>query len=423
MFYLTQHPIFLWVVSFVLNVIVVSFTSTSSIIRPACFPVLVFTVWVMLRSGKAVHYTHPMYANLLGGSVFTLALQYFNLVVVRKSSYDTGGPTTTPEGVPIRLVDPQEPKTATKVDENLSAFTKSRRRILWGVSHIFDSRLSGTPWEVKNVPHFSEQNPDYIPSKTTFLRNNILRCFISVLLLDLARPSADITQNATLFADSKVPFLARLSSVTAEDVVMRVVTTTASTAITYLLFQAMYSSAAVFMVGLNLSRIERWRPLFGDLTDVWSLRRAWSIFWHQGMANCLTGPAKFVTFGILRLHKGSILARYVFTLIVFALSGTMHICGELTAGIPLSESGVVQFFITQVLGLLMEDFVSGLWSWTMGRNGGKIQWWKKAVGFVWVAVWLAWSMPVWTYPASRRSQGEGVLPFSIVDFFKSDRQE
>jgi hypothetical protein len=102
----------------------------------------------MLRSGETVHYTHPMYANLLGGSVFTLALQYFNLVVIRKSSYKSRGPTTTPEGAPVRLAGHQKPKTAIEEDEHVSAFTQSRQRILWGVSHIFDSRLSGTPWEV-----------------------------------------------------------------------------------------------------------------------------------------------------------------------------------------------------------------------------------------------------------------------------------
>jgi hypothetical protein len=218
------------------------------------------------------------------------------------------------------------------------------------------------------------------------MRNNILRCLISVLLLVLARPSPDSTQNAILFADSKVPFFARLSFVTSEDVIMRFITTTASTSITYLLFQVMYSSAAVFMVGLNLSRIERWRPLFGNFTDVWSLRRAWSMFWHQGMANCLIGPAKFVTFGILRLPKGSIPARYVLAFVVFAVSGAMHICGELTAGIPLLESGVVQFFTTQELRLLIEDIMSGLWRRTAGRNEGETQWWKKVIGFVWVVV-------------------------------------
>jgi hypothetical protein len=206
--------------------------------------------------------------------------------------------------------------------------------------------------------------------------------------------------------------------VTGEDIAMRFVTTIASTSITYLLFQAMYSGGAVFMVALKLSPPERWRPLFGDFTDIWSLRRAWSTFWHQGMASVLTGPARFLTFRVLGLPKTSLLGRYVFTVVVFALSGAMHIFGELTAGIPRSESGVVQFFTTQALGLLIEDSVSSAWRRAAGRNKREPHWWEKAVGFIWVVVWLAWSMPVWTYPASRRSQGEGILPFSIVDHLK-----
>ena len=186
---------------------------------------------------------------------------------------------------------------------------------------------------------------------------------------------------------------------------------------TYLLFQAMYSAGAVVMVGLGLSSPWRWRPLFGNILDTYSLRRAWGLFWHQGMSNCLTGPARFFTFSVLRLPKRSLVGRYIFTAIVFALSGAMHICGEVTAGIPLSESGVVQFFVTQALGLLIEDAV--VWAWGALHRGrdGKARWWEKCVGFVWVVTWLAWSMPVWTYPAARRSQGEGILPFSIVDRF------
>ncbi|KAF2678011.1 hypothetical protein K458DRAFT_481085 [Lentithecium fluviatile CBS 122367] len=418
MLHLASHPVFLWFFSFTIDVLVVSFTSPSSPVRPACLPVLFFNVWLMLRSGKTVHYTHPMYANLLGGSVFTLALQYFNVVILRKSSYEAGGPTTTPEGAPLRLLANRKQENAAKRYEYASVLVKGQRRVVWGISHFFDSRLSGTPWEVKNVPTFSTKNPSHVPSKGDFLRN-ILRCIVSLILLDLARPSSDTTENAILFADSKVPFFTRLGSVSGEDIAMRFITTTASTAMTYLLFQSMYSSGAVIMVGLNLSPPERWRPLFGDILGAYSLRRAWSTFWHQGMANCLTGPAKFFTFRVLGLPKTSSIARYIFIVVVFPLSGAMHICGELTAGIPLSESGVVQFFTTQALGLLLEDAVVGGWRLVVGRSDCEAQWWKKVFGFVWVVTWLAWSMPVWTYPASRRSQGEGILPFSIVNHLKA----
>jgi hypothetical protein len=375
----------------------------------------------MLRSGKTVHYTHPMYANLLGGSIFTLALQYFNIVVLRKSSYETGGPTTAPEGNPLMLpakTKQQQGKGKDQDCEPESAFVEIWRRMIWGISHFLDNRLSGTPWEVRNVPRFSKKDVDYVPSKAIFLRNNILRCLISVVLLDLGAPPADTSQNATIFADSKVPFFTRLSSVTTEEISMRLITTAASTTMTYLLFQAMYSAMAVLAVGLNLSLPERWRPLFGDFSEAWSLRRSWSTFWHQGIASCLTGPAKWFVFGVLRLPKSSLLARYLFTVVVFVLSGAMHLCGELTAGIPLSESGVLQFFFTQTLGLLIEDTVVGIWQRVVGGADRRARGWQKVVGLVWVGLWMAWSMPVWTYPASRRSEGEGILPFSIVDHLK-----
>jgi hypothetical protein len=144
------------------------------------------------------------------------------------------------------------------------------------------------------------------------------------------------------------------------------------------------------------------------------------------MASTFTSPAKFIVFRVLRLRRQSLLARYIYAAIVFFLSGCMHVCGEVTAGIPLWESGVIQIFTTQALGLLIEDLVKGFYGLLVpdggggGRRGGDrardgVAVWKRVVGFVWVSAWMAWSMPVWTYPATRRSQGEGVLPFSFVE--------
>lgn len=264
-----EHPVALFFLSFSIGVFVVGFSSPSSIIRLACLPLLLFNVWLVLRPSTQVSYTHPMYANLLGGSIFSLLLKYLDTVVLRKSTYEAGGPTTTPEGNPLLL--PHKEKEG----DHPSSVTGIWRRLHFGIAHLLDTRLSGTPWEVKNVPPFNKNDPSYVPSKSIFLRNNILRVLISVTLLDLGRPSADTTKNAILFAESKVPFFARLGSVTTEDVAMRFVTTLASVIITYLLFQAVHASSAVVTVTLGLSKPERWRPLFGDVSDAWSLRRAW----------------------------------------------------------------------------------------------------------------------------------------------------
>lgn len=148
-----------------------------------------------------------------------------------------------------------------------------------------------------------------------------------------------------------------------------------------------------------------------------------SNFWHQSVSSTFTGPAKYFVFRLLRLEGKPLVARYIYATVVFILSGAMHVCGEVTAGVPIWEGGAVQFFAMQALGLAVEDSIVAIWQRVgpkkTGGKGHQMQWWQRVVGYVWVVAWMAWSMPVWTYPASRRSQGEGMLPFSIVDYVKA----
>ena len=159
----------------------------------------------------------------------------------------------------------------------------------------------------------------------------------------------------------------------------------------------------------------------------WSSR----VFWHQAMRQTLTSSARFVTYSVLRLRRGGVTGRYTFTFFTFLLSGLMHVCGDMAAGIPFAVSGVVQFFAIQALGIMIEDAVQHMWgraSQSSGsshdgkRKGAKgedgPELWKRVVGYVWVAVWMAWSVPVWSYPAARRSSGEGVLPMSLIEHFR-----
>ncbi|ORY04455.1 membrane bound O-acyl transferase family-domain-containing protein [Clohesyomyces aquaticus] len=430
MFPWIDHPVSLFLRSFLTYVLILAFTHPNSIIRPACLPVFVYHIWKLLNSSTYIFFTHPMYSNLLGGSIFSVMIRYLDTVILRKTSYEAGGPTTTAEGEPLQLSRTKESDRRSRTQGTVC------QRILFATSHIFNNRLSNTPWEVKNVPHFDENNPTYTPSKGAFLRQNAFILSASILLLDLSRlASGDLAENAIFFADAKIPFFTRLQDVTIEDVAMRFITTISSIIITYLLFQAMYTCAAILAVGSGLSTPNRWRPLFGSIRDARSLRRAWSLFWHQAMSSCLTGPAKYLTFRLLRLPRRSLISRYILTTIVFVLSGCMHLCADTAAGIPISESGVVRFFATQALGLVIEDFVQGAWriveeeggkSWTLppiwrarwkAPKKSGVRWWQKGIGYVWVVAWLAWSMPVWTYPAARRSQGEGILPFSILEHF------
>ena len=141
-------------------------------------------------------------------------------------------------------------------------------------------------------------------------------------------------------------------------------------------------------------------------------------FWHQAMRQTITSPARFLTYDVFRFRQGSLTGRYLFILLAFIFSGLVHLCGELAIGIPWEESGVMHFFCFQTLGIIFEDAVSSTYRSMVGGNTndrGSPVLWKRTLGYSWVLIWMAWTMPAWIYPISRRSRGEGILPFSLVD--------
>ncbi len=134
----------------------------------------------------------------------------------------------------------------------------------------------------------------------------------------------------------------------------------------------------------------------------------------------LSSPARFITYDVLGLRKGGFVGRYLFIFLTFWLSGVLHLSGELATGLPWYESGVVRFFYTQTLGILIEDGVQATYrAITGGVRDSKAEpaLWKRIAGWIWVASWISWSLPVNSYPMARRDTGQGLLPFSIVAKF------
>lgn len=85
-------------------------------------------------------------------------------------------------------------------------------------------------------------------------------------------------------------------------------------------------------------------------------------------------------------------------------------------------------FIMQAVGITVEDFVQ--WVYRTIRLGqqprarddkadgkGGVESpsaWQRAVGYLWVAAWLTWSTPAWSYQNVRHDAGQ-LFPFSVVE--------
>lgn len=93
----------------------------------------------------------------------------------------------------------------------------------------------------------------------------------------------------------------------------------------------------------------------------------------------------------------------------------MHLVDDFASGVSLHDSGAMQFFLAQALGIILEDCVTRLYhllplSMRLPNTAVKI------VGFIWVEVYLIWSVPGYMYPMLwRANQGlnDSTIPYSL----------
>ncbi|KKO96696.1 hypothetical protein THAR02_11197 [Trichoderma harzianum] len=99
----------------------------------------------------------------------------------------------------------------------------------------------------------------------------------------------------------------------------------------------------------------------------------------------------FAIFDVCRLSRGTLLARYSRTFLVFWISGMYHILSD---GVEV-ESGVVRFFVMQAAAIMLEDAVQALYQTSRVTLGVRSQ---KLIGYIWVYSFLVWTSPGWRYP-------------------------
>lgn len=143
-----------------------------------------------------------------------------------------------------------------------------------------------------------------------------------------------------------------------------------------------------------------------------------SVFWHQNLRKSLSAPADVVVYKFLRFPKGTLVARYLHLSLVFLFSGLMHEVADIAEGFPRPYTGSIIFFLTQTLGIMLEDAVQAVYRAIRGvKRGTPSTAVARAVGYIWLALFLWWSTPIWIYArqsVSRGEPGENFIPFSFL---------
>ena len=129
--------------------------------------------------------------------------------------------------------------------------------------------------------------------------------------------------------------------------------------------------------------------------------------WHQTLRSGLEGVSDFVAHGVLQLPRHGLLQRYTKIICSFGISGVMHIFADMGGGLSIHETGALQFFLMQALGIMIEDGVQAIYRQTFKSvRESKANVIGKAVGFAWVLFFFVWTSPVWVFPATRKMQKE-----------------
>lgn len=136
------------------------------------------------------------------------------------------------------------------------------------------------------------------------------------------------------------------------------------------------------------------------------------------MRKCYSAPADLVVYKALRCPKGALVTRYLHLSLVFLFSGMQHELVDIAEGFPRPYPGSIIFFMTQAVGIMLEDAVqAGYRAFRGVQRGTPPTPVARAFGYIWLASFLIWSTPIWFYARQRASRGEeseNMLPFSLL---------
>jgi hypothetical protein len=134
--------------------------------------------------------------------------------------------------------------------------------------------------------------------------------------------------------------------------------------------------------------------------------------WHQILRTPLTSNATFLA-SLLGLAPKSMGAHWLRVIIAFTGSGIIHSLCDIGFGVPLDETGGLHFYTLQVFGFVVESVVSTVYKKVKKEFGiGFSRSVERAIGYIWVVGFMAWSTPVWINPILVSLAGDGTRVMS-----------
>jgi hypothetical protein len=253
--------------------VMIGFTKPRSILRPASFPLQLLITYALYRS-NAFDHLGKWLAFFAMFVVYSYPVEYLDKVLLRGYAFEARGPTRSFEsgrqGTTVSRL-----KNKTSAAETAVSEESVWSRLLFGLKITTSARHPGTPYEVKNCPHWSEKDMSYAPTRISYLIRTLVMVVFGLALIDFQFASRGLNPNKPVPKAFEVPFLSRLGEVTVKMIRQRLVTTAVVWISISLSLQATYRLCGLVFVSLGLSEPREFPPLYGPLSELYSVRKFW----------------------------------------------------------------------------------------------------------------------------------------------------
>lgn len=375
-----------------LTAFALGFTAPGNLVRPAIALVVAWLTWIF---NQAIDDALPsrLHIAMISTGMWIQFLKSLDDLCLTKVSF--GDEETTAKKSP--------PTSRSAIS-----------RLRFGVSNLWNMRAVGTAHQISKIPSWSSSPAtlSHVPSRGQEILRHVKNATLSYLVLDVFanQPPPDLEN---LMSPRNELLFTRLGEIDAQEALFRLGAVLGFWLNTFCVIHLVNS---VFSLGYLISGLYPVRmlpPVWGRLSDAYTIRRFWGDFWHQTLRRHLTSISDFLVHSLLHMPRGTLIARYCKLIISFFISGALHYPADRALGISVQESNAITYFLVTALAIMCEDGVQHI---SKGLGGNK----RKYFGYVWVVAYMYWMTPSWGYPAARvvRPQDQ-MVSYSVIENFKA----
>lgn len=263
-------------------------------------------------------------------------------------------------------------------------------KLSWILSFANNRRCIGTPFRIRNIPVFDSSRPTHVPSRREVILQRLQQIAIAYLVRHGLLSIAFGKLYDGLFW-----------------------------CIYYRFYIDLLQSLSVIGGLISGRNPQDYPPDFGTFSQTITVRGFWGKFWHQNLRFTFTALSTYLCKDIWGL-KG-LDQRYANITVVFAMSAIFHILCDRAVGIPWDASGAGTFFLSQPLGIVLEDTVQYFWRtkviyWSEHHRLNLVtNWVSKLVGYVWTWSFLSYTAGWYMAPYNAIFSADHRLIIVVLD--------